>query len=251
MTAAKEKKPAIAQQIDINRKDSVATAAANNKKQNVAIQPKAKEKEVAIVTPYVKDKKQESIPLPTQKQIASAQQPSTKNPQSISLPVKKDKQVASIKPASVKKDDSLRQAITTVAGPSPSVIKPKPVPVVSAADLTKRKTEMIQSIFFNTDSVMLSLYDNGEVDGDTVSVVLNGKVIIGSQGLSTNAITKTVYLTPDLGDSLQLVMYAENLGSIPPNTGLLILQDGSDRYEIRFAGDFQKNSAIILRRRRL
>ena len=120
----------------------------------------------------------------------------------------------------------------------------------SAAELTKRKTEMIQSVFFKSDSLVLSLYDNGEVDGDTVSVLLNGKVIIASQGLSTNAITKTIYMTPDMGDSLELVMYAENLGSIPPNTGLLILQDGNDRYEIRFAGDFQKNSAVLLRRRK-
>ena len=97
---------------------------------------------------------------------------------------------------------------------------------------------------------MLTLYDNGEVDGDTVSVILNGKTIMPHEGLSTKPITKTIYITPDLGDSLQIIMYAENLGSIPPNTGLLILQDGDDRYEIRFAGDLQKNSAIILRRKK-
>jgi hypothetical protein len=45
-------------------------------------------------------------------------------------------------------------------------------------------------------------------------------------------------------------MYAENLGSIPPNTGLLIIQDGEVRNEIRFAGDMQKSSAIILKRKR-
>jgi hypothetical protein len=45
-------------------------------------------------------------------------------------------------------------------------------------------------------------------------------------------------------------MYAENLGRIPPNTGLLTLMDGEDRYDIRFSGDFQKNSAIILKRKR-
>jgi hypothetical protein len=53
-----------------------------------------------------------------------------------------------------------------------------------------------------------------------------------------------------MGDSLQLVMYAENLGSIPPNTGLLIVVDGSDRQEIRFEGDLKKSSSVILRRRR-
>jgi len=120
----------------------------------------------------------------------------------------------------------------------------------AAAALTKRKTEVIQNIFFKTDSLVLSLYDNGTIDGDTVSVVLNGKVIIAKKGLTANAIRTTVYVTPDLGDSLQLIMYAENLGSIPPNTGLLIIQDGDQRNEIRFAGDMQKSSAVILRRRR-
>jgi len=61
---------------------------------------------------------------------------------------------------------------------------------------------------------MLALYDNGEVDGDTVSVLLSGKVIMPMQGLSTRPINKTVYLTPESGDSLVLIMYVENLGSI-------------------------------------
>jgi hypothetical protein len=86
--------------------------------------------------------------------------------------------------------------------------------------------------------------------GVIVSVILNGKNIMPKQGLRTKAITKTLYITPDLGDSLQLIMYAENLGSIPPNTGLLIIHDGDDMYQIRFAGDLQKKSAIILRRKK-
>ena len=143
-----------------------------------------------------------------------------------------------------------KQEIKTpvVAAKQQEVVAPKIIPV-SAADLASRKIETIRSVIVKTDSLVLNLYDNGEVDGDTVSVVLNGKTIISRQGLTTNAITKVIYLTPDMGDSLQLIMYAENLGSIPPNTGLLILQDGNDRYEIRFAGDLQKNSAIILRRK--
>jgi hypothetical protein len=121
---------------------------------------------------------------------------------------------------------------------------------IPAAALFKRKTEIIRDLFFKADSLVLSLYDNGTIDGDTVSVVLNGKVIIAKKGLTANAIRTTVYITPDQGDSLQLVMYAENLGSIPPNTGLLIIQDGDIRNEIRFAGDLQRSSALILRRRK-
>ena len=88
------------------------------------------------------------------------------------------------------------------------------------------------------------------MDGDTVSVVVNGKVIMGKKGLSTKAITETLYITPEMGDSLQMIMYAENLGAIAPNTGLLIVLDGKDRYEIRFSGDLNKNAAIIFKRSR-
>ena len=138
------------------------------------------------------------------------------------------------------------------------VPSPKPIqnsillsaPVISSVELAKRKIETIRTVEFKSDSLTLTLYDNGVVDGDTVSVLLNGKNIMPRQGLSTQAINKTIYITPDLGDSLQLIMYAENLGSIPPNTGLLIIHDGEDIYQIRFAGDLQKNSAIILRRKK-
>lgn len=119
-----------------------------------------------------------------------------------------------------------------------------------AAEVALRKTEVIRNIDFQADSLVLILYDNGIVDGDTVSVLLNGEVIIPKQGLSEQPFRKVIKLSPDSGDSLQLVMYAENLGSIPPNTGLLILEDGPNREEIRFEGDMKKSSAVILRRKR-
>jgi hypothetical protein len=119
-----------------------------------------------------------------------------------------------------------------------------------AADISLRKTEVIRSIDFKADSLVFILYDNGTVDGDTVSIVLNGAVIIPKQGLSEQAYRKVIYIPSALGDSLLLVMYAENLGSIPPNTGLLIIQDGDDRQEIMFEGDMKKSSAVMLRRKR-
>jgi len=45
-------------------------------------------------------------------------------------------------------------------------------------------------------------------------------------------------------------MYAENLGTIPPNSGLLVIEDGPDRYEVGFEGDMKKSSAVKLRRKR-
>lgn len=117
----------------------------------------------------------------------------------------------------------------------------------AAAQLKERALEIQQTVSFTSDSLRLSLYDNGEVDGDTVTVVLNGQILIAKAGLSTTAINKTIYI-PKEQDTLQLVMYAETLGHIPPNTGLLVIRDGKEMYEVRFSGDLKKNAAIIFKR---
>ena len=39
-------------------------------------------------------------------------------------------------------------------------------------------------------------------------------------------------------------MYAENLGSIPPNTALMVVTDGDNRYEVRISSDLQKSGVI-------
>ena len=137
--------------------------------------------------------------------------------------------------------------------------QPKPAPplvtivapsiVHGAAEIEKRVTKSDQSFYFESDSLLLTLYDNGEVDGDTVTVLMNGNVIFSKVGLTTIANSKTIYITPNM-DSVKLVMYAENLGSIPPNTGLLIVNDGEKRYEVRFTADLETNAAIVLRRKK-
>ncbi len=120
----------------------------------------------------------------------------------------------------------------------------------AAANVEKRVSETIQSIEFKSDSLILALYDNGEVDGDTVSVLINGEVIMARQGLKASAIKKTVYITPAMQDSFTLVLYAENLGLYPPNTGLIIVRDGEDSYQVRFSADFQKNVAVLFKRKK-
>lgn len=120
--------------------------------------------------------------------------------------------------------------------------------IIEKKDLSKRIVQTIRTVEIAADSLVFTLYDNGTVDGDTVSVLLNGKVILSRVGLSVQAVNKTIHLTPDMGDSINIVMYAENLGSLPPNTGLLIIREEDKNYEIRFSGDLKKNSAIILKR---
>lgn len=127
----------------------------------------------------------------------------------------------------------------------------KIIPVVKSTEerIRERVNAAPQVVNFKTDSLVLALYDNGEVDGDTVSVSLNGIVLMEKQGLRTIAIKKTVQVPADT-DEMTLVLYAENLGKYPPNTGLLVVRDGADVYQVRFSADLTQNATIIFRRKR-
>jgi hypothetical protein len=192
--------------------------------------------------------------------IAAAPKPETKTPPSPKSEPQKKTVVIAVEPKPEKKtlpppkSEPEKKPVVVAVQPQPKPPPPHvtivvPSVVHGAAEIEKRVTKSDQSFYFESDSLLLTLYDNGEVDGDTVTVLMNGNVIFSKAGLTTIANSKTIFITPDM-DSVKLVMYAENLGSIPPNTGLLIVNDGEKRYEVRFRADLQTNAAIVLRRKK-
>jgi hypothetical protein len=189
-----------------------------------------------------KPRKEFQVSLPTSSPvIASVTKP--KPSPAVLKPTAAAKAIVQNKP--VVKASTL-PAVAKAPAPKPQPVNIAVAPVI---DLAKRKIETIDKLYIEADSLQFTLYDNGEVDGDTVSIIMNGKTIVSRQGLTTAPFTKTIYFTPDLGDSIQLVMYAETLGTIAPNTGLLILNYDKQRREIRFSGDLNNNAAITLRRK--
>ncbi len=119
----------------------------------------------------------------------------------------------------------------------------------AAALVDGRETKPSETIFFTSDSLSIALYDNGEVDGDSVSVIINDVMFIEKQGLRSSAFRKTFYVPANESDSLLVVLYADNLGKYPPNTGLLQIKDGEEIYYVRFKADLDRNAAIVLRRK--
>jgi hypothetical protein len=208
-------------------------------------QPAVKKEEVKTVAKT----QQVNKPAETKSQPAIKEKPVNQTTVKVQEKVAvKNNSVTEQKPATVKADTIAKPIQSTTA----KITKIEPVktePVVNAAaDIVNRKIETIESVNYVSDSLVLTLYDNGEVDGDTVSVLMNGELIMPRVGLSTSAVRKTIY-AKDIPDSIQIVMYAETLGSLPPNTGLLIVYDGTERHEIRFSGDLKKNAAIVFRKK--
>lgn len=118
-----------------------------------------------------------------------------------------------------------------------------------SASFAKRTPVLNTILDVESDSVRVSFYDNGIIDGDSISVFLNHELILKHQELEAKALT--LYLVLDSArDFNELSMFAENLGKYPPNTALMVVTDGKNRYEVFMSSSLQENATIKLRVRR-
>jgi hypothetical protein len=114
------------------------------------------------------------------------------------------------------------------------------------AILKSRENNLLQTIIVNNEEITVSLYDNGEIDDDTISVYLDKKIVLSKQRLTAAALT--IKLKMDASDpDHELVMVAENLGRIPPNTSLMVVNAGDVRHEVRITSTEQKNAMVRFR----
>jgi hypothetical protein len=109
-----------------------------------------------------------------------------------------------------------------------------------------RVSALIKTIETNQDSVKLVLYDNGEIDGDTVTVFLNGSIIINNLGLTVTPFEKMIAVPSD-GSVLVIELMANNLGAIPPNTAYMQLWENNTLHELRVLSDFKTNARIEIK----
>jgi hypothetical protein len=101
----------------------------------------------------------------------------------------------------------------------------------------------IQEIRVDTGSFRLDFYDNAEIDGDSITVTVNNQVQVSHQRLSLKPITVMVKVDLDHPEQ-EVTMIAENLGTIPPNTALLIVTAGKKRYQLFLASNGKKNAQV-------
>ncbi|MFN8253799.1 MAG: hypothetical protein U0V75_18140 [Ferruginibacter sp.] len=148
-------------------------------------------------------------------------------------------------PPVVKNDSPAKKELVKADPPAPiSEKKTEEKPAVPIdRSFEKRSADVLKTIEIEKENFRVDLYDNGDIDGDTISLFFNGKLLLAHKRLSDKAITLTLN-ADDAKDVNELVMYAENLGSIPPNTALMVVTDGDNRYEVRISSDLQKSGTI-------
>jgi hypothetical protein len=114
-----------------------------------------------------------------------------------------------------------------------------------AMKIQKRQNEIVQNVVVDTSQIKIELYDNAEIDDDTVSVFLNNTLLLHKKRLTDKAIVLNIQAFPNT--DYELMMYAENLGKIPPNTSLMVITAGKKRYEMRISSNEQKNAVVRFR----
>lgn len=133
--------------------------------------------------------------------------------------------------------------ISTIAqNPEPAA----PVLVNFNSDFLKTEPKKVTEIDVYNADLQIQLLDYMKPDNDTVSVYLNREILAKNIQISKRPalikfrIDKRIVLH-------ELLLYAENLGLIPPNTSELILIDGETKHRVMIVSDKQKTAAIYLR----
>lgn len=109
--------------------------------------------------------------------------------------------------------------------------------------LTQRKAELVKEIKVDTGTIKIDFYDNGEIDGDTISVYVNGMPSVSRKKITASPVTMTIKI--DLKKTEQeVIMVGENMGTIPPNTALMIVTAGDKRYQLLLTSDDKKNAMV-------
>ena len=140
----------------------------------------------------------------------------------------------------------ITKAPAVVPAPIVPVVKQTPPPLPAPPPvLTTRANPLVKQIETEAGEIKLDLYDNGEIDGDTVTIYHNNTLLVAHARLSQKPISFSIAVDA-AHPHHELVMVADNLGSIPPNTSLMIVTAGSQRYEIFISSTEQKNAKVVL-----
>jgi hypothetical protein len=116
--------------------------------------------------------------------------------------------------------------------------------VTTPKNVTERKNKEQSRITVNTKSIKLKVYDNAIMDGDTVSILYNGKMLISKKLLTEKGFEIDLELD-EKNTRHEIVLFAENLGSIPPNTALIVITAGDKRYELFASASLEENAVLV------
>ena len=112
-------------------------------------------------------------------------------------------------------------------------------------DIDEKKVEVknIKTIKVATRNLEIKIWDHNKIDGDMVSLKINDKWLLSNYTLKKEPIKLEYTLT---GFAANLVIYAHNLGAVPPNTATIEIWDGKEMHIVKLESNFETSQAITI-----
>ncbi|SDL97871.1 hypothetical protein SAMN05421813_104122 [Daejeonella rubra] len=123
---------------------------------------------------------------------------------------------------------------------------PEPPILNFTTEFLKTIPKKVTEIKVYHSDLQILLLDYMKVDNDTVSVYLNRDLLVKNIRVTKRPTVINFKLDTRM-ELHEVLLYAENLGLVPPNTSELILVDGDSRHRIMIVSDKEKSATIYLR----
>ena len=107
-----------------------------------------------------------------------------------------------------------------------------------------RKINIQRVIEVKSRRLKIKVWDNGTVDGDVVTVIVNGKVLFENYKVTKTKFGKLVKLQHE---NNILVLHAEDLGDIAPNTVAVSIDDGHKEQLIILSSNLAESGAVMVK----
>lgn len=173
--------------------------------------------------------------------------PVTKKPVAKNKPViKEDKPVASGKPVERIPEESVNTKKKDGGEAQETEVTTQKIQIPKV--LLERENNLVKTITTSEENVVIYLWDNGTIDNDTISVYHNNKLVVSNGRLSNTPIVIRIKCSKS-DNRHEIIVVAENLGDIPPNTAMMVInpQSGNkERHEIFLSSTEQRNAKVII-----
>jgi len=179
----------------------------------------------------VKQTTQSTTPAKT----TTTKQSTTSKPPPRKVTTQQEKKVK-VTPVITRKADPTSTAITVI--PQPQKIPAAPL------ILKTRENALVKRIETEAGEIKMEIYDNGQIDGDSVTIYHNNTLVKSHMRLSQKPITVTITVDASQPHH-EIIMVADNLGTIPPNTSVMIITTAANRYELFISSSEQKNAKVV------
>lgn len=116
-----------------------------------------------------------------------------------------------------------------------------PVPAI----LKERANLLVKTLYVSEGEFTIEIYDNGQIDNDTISVYHNNTMVVSHRMLSYKPITIKIPCN-STESRHEFVIVAESLGDIPPNTAIMVITYGKNRQEVFLSTSEEKNAKVVI-----